>query len=150
MLREYYNKTYTHDYIIGIKEKNKIYACFIKLTLQDVNFLFSSLTTSRGYKVARFTSNKTKRLFLKSHCYKLLELGTYTDFLKGRRFKVNRFGLIYRENKGEYFEYLVAKTLKVKQNKISNLSHTKGGDIRYKGVDYQIKFEGAGIYIGHR
>ena len=150
MLKEYYEKTYTHNYVMGIKEKDKVYACFIKLSLQDLNFLFSSLTTSRGYVVARFISNKTKRLFLKTHCYKLLELGTYKNFSKGRRFKINRFGLIYRENKGEYFEYLVAKTLRVEQNKISNLSHIKGGDIRYKGIDYQIKFEGAGIYMGHK
>ena len=71
-------------------------------------------------------------------------------FEKSRRIKTNRKGIEYKENRGEYFEYLVAQKFNAIQNEKSNLKHTEGGDIEINGIPYQVKFEGAGIATGRK
>ena len=64
------------------------------------------------------------------------------------RIKINKKGNPYRENRGEYFEYLMSQVLGVEQNDVSNLGHTKGGDLVFEGVAYQVKYEASGIAVG--
>lgn len=150
MLTEYNKTTYTHHYIMGVRLKELIVAYFIDLDLEGLEKLFTSLTTSRNTKVIRYSSTKAKIEYLNTHCIKSVVLCDSDSFENSRRIKTNRFGKQYVENRGEYFEYLVAQAFGGIQNEMSNLKHTEGGDIEINGTAYQVKFEGAGIYVGKR
>lgn len=147
MLENYCKTTYTHKYVMGAKENNKIVAYFVELEVEGLEKMFTAQTTSRGYKVVRYVSTKKKRAYLADHCEKRIELCTIEEFENSRRKKTSRLGNIYIENRGEYFEYLIAEKFNGIQNLVSNLKHTEGGDIEIQGIPYQVKFEGAGIYL---
>jgi hypothetical protein len=87
---------------------------------------------------------------MEEHCLQKIELCDIETFENSRRIRVNKKGVEYMENRGEYFEYLVAEKFQVVQNEKSNLKHTDGGDIEINGVAYQVKYEGAGIATGRK
>jgi hypothetical protein len=147
MLEKYCKITYTHKYVMGAKENNKVVAYFIELEVEGLEKMFTAKTTSRGYKVVRYASTKKKRAYLTEHCEKRVELCTVEEFENSRRKKTSRLGKEYVENRGEYFEYLIAEKFSGIQNLVSNLKHTDGGDIEIEDIPYQVKFEGAGIYL---
>jgi hypothetical protein len=152
MLKEYHNTTFTHHYAMGsIDRKEKmVYGYLIELSLEALEMMFSSVTDSRGYEVVRYSSNKKKVAYLEEHCIEKFALCDLETFESSRRIRVNRKGVEYKENRGEYFEYLVAQKFKVEQNDKANLKHTEGGDIEINGIAYQVKYEGAGIATGRK
>ena len=95
-------------------------------------------------------SNKKKVAYMESHCSLKIALCTVEEFENSRRTKVSRKGVEYVENRGEYFEYLVAEKFNVIQNEKSNLKHTDGGDVEINGIAWQVKYEGAGIATGRK
>ena len=150
MLKNYHKTTFTHHYIMGVKTKTTVYAYLIELSLSALEMMFASVTDSRGYEVARYSSNKAKIAYMEEHCLQKIELCDIETFENSRRIRVNKKGVEYMENRGEYFEYLVAEKFQVIQNEKSNLKHTDGGDIEINGIAYQVKYEGAGIATGRK
>lgn len=152
MLKEYYNTTYTHNYIMGNghNKEGMVYAYLMPLTLAELEMFFTSVTDSRGYEVVRYASNKKKVAYMETHCTLKVALCTVEEFEKSRRIRVNKKGKEYMENRGEYFEYLVAQKFNAIQNEKSNLKHSEGGDLEINGVAYQVKYEGAGIATGRK
>ena len=152
MLREYYNTTYTHNYVMGNghNKEGMVYAYFMPLNLAELEMMFSTVTDSRGYEVARYMSNKKKVAYMESHCSFKVALCSVEEFESSRRIRVNKKGVEYMENRGEYFEYLVAQKFNVIQNEKSNLKHTDGGDVEINGISWQVKYEGSGIATGRK
>lgn len=152
MLKEYHETTYTHNYVMGNahNKENMVYAYFMALNLEELEMMFSTVTDSRGYEVVRYMSNKKKVAYMESHCTLKIALCDIETFEKSRRIKINRKGVEYMENRGEYFEYLVAQKFNAIQNEKSNLKHTDGGDVEINGIAYQVKYEGAGIATGRK
>ena len=149
MLQQYYKETYTHNYIMGVKTKERVLAFVVdNLDYEGLCLLFTSLTTSRTLRVIRYSSNKAKVAYLQNHAVKVLDLCDIETFENSRRVKTNGKGKAYVENRGEYFEYLVSQALGGIQNEQANLKHTKGGDIEVRGIAYQVKYEASGIYLG--
>lgn len=146
-MREYYDTTFTHNYVIGAKINGMVIAYLITLNFEALCMLFATLTTSRGYTVARYLSNKKKIQYLEEHCTRKIELIDLETFENSRRTRVNKKGKEYVENRGEYFEYLVSQFFGVEQNDVSNLKHTKGGDLEIDKIAYQVKYEASGIYL---
>ena len=147
-MREYYNTTFTHNYVIGAKKNGMVIAYLITLNFEALCMFFASFTTSRGYTVARYSSNKKKIQYLEENCIQRVELIDLETFENSRRVRVNAKGKEYTENRGEYFEYLVSQFFGVEQNDVANLKHTEGGDIEINGIAYQVKYEASGICLG--
>ena len=147
-MREYYDTTFTHNYVIGAKINGMVVAYLITLNFEALCMFFASFTTSRGYTVARYSSNKKKIQYLEEHCTRRIELIDLETFESTRRTRVNKKGKEYVENRGEYFEYLVSQFFGVEQNDVSNLKHTEGGDIEIDKIAYQVKYEASGICLG--
>ena len=100
--------------------------------------------------MVRYVSNKKKVAYMESHCTLKVALCTVEEFENSRRIRVNKKGVEYMENRGEYFEYLVAKKFNAIQNDKANLKHTEGGDMEINGIPYQVKYESAGIATGRK
>ena len=152
MLKEYHRTTYTHNYVMGNAHnpEKMVYAYFMNLNLAELEMMFSTVTDSRGYEVVRYVSNKKKVAYMESHCTLKVALCTVEEFENSRRIRVNKKGVEYMENRGEYFEYLVAKKFNAIQNDKANLKHTEGGDMEINGIPYQVKYESAGIATGRK
>ena len=147
-LKGYNRTTYTHEYIIGASDGSTVKAYFVRLDLDGLAFMFSDKpTNSKGTQVVKYRSTKAKREYLASHACKIINLGTPTDLENARRTRTNKQGKTYRENLGECFEWLLAEMFGVKQNDLSNLSHTEGGDLVIEGIAYQVKYERATIAV---
>ena len=151
MLNNYYNTTFTHNYILGVADKKGkvVKAYFVNLDLEGFKMMFNSPTTSRTALVYRYNSNRKKVAYLNDHATKIMTIDTIEHFENSLRIRVNKKGKEYRENRGEYFEYLMSTILNVKQNDLSNLSHTEGGDVEVNGVAYQVKYERSGVTVGY-
>lgn len=150
MLKEYHETTYTHKYVMGAKTKTSVRAYLMDFSLEELEMMFATVTDSRGYEVVRYVSNRKKIEYMETHCSMKIELCDIETFETTRRHKTNRKGVEYIENRGEYFEYLIAEHFNVTQNEKSNLKHTEGGDIEINGIAYQVKYEGAGIFTGRK
>ena len=151
MLKNYYDTTYTHNYILGVADKknNQVKAYFVTLDFDALAMMFASPTTSRKSVVYRYKSNQKKVAYLEEHATRCMVVSDIDTFEKSLRIRLNKKGKEYRENRGEYFEYLMSQVLGVVQNELANLSHTEGGDLEFEGVAYQVKYGSAGIAVGH-
>ena len=148
MFTEFLNSTYTKDFIIGVKNNGFVYAYIIKINETNLTALFKSRCKSRKTLLLRYFSNKEKIELLENIASQKILVDNEDHFNISRRKKINKQGKIYTENRGEYFEYAIAKKLNASQNTSPTTPHTVAGDITLNGISYQVKFEGSGIKIG--
>lgn len=148
-LRSVYAESYTHHYIMGADDGEKVRAYFVDLSLEELAFLFSDKPTqSKRAVIVKYRSTKPKREMLKAKATRIVEIGSSEQLKAKRRIRVNRKGKQYKENCGECFEWLLAELFGAEQNEKANLKHTDGGDLVIEGIAYQVKYERAGIAVG--
>ena len=147
-VKNFYEKTFTHNYILGVAKGGRVKAYFVTLDLEGYGIIFNEKpTTAKRQTVIKYRSTVAKIAYLESKASRVIDLISEDELKNSRRTKINRQGKAYIENCGDCFEWLMAKMLKGEQNEKSNLKHTDGGDITINGEAWQVKYEKGAITV---
>ena len=131
-MKNFYNQTsFTHDYLFGWIDSDKIMATFIewknfsRLLLKN-----DKAATSKGgaLKIRVRADSKAKAILKKS----AFIIGNIEELTSDKK-----------HNKGENFERIVTEKLCGEQWQKDSIPYYKAGDIVYKGKAIQVKFDGA-------
>lgn len=128
----FYGKTsFTHDYLFGWIDGDKIMATFIewanfsRLLLKNDK----AATSKGGMLKIRVRADSKARAILKKSAFIIGNIEELTSDKK--------------HNKGENFERIVTEKLCGEQWEKDSIPYYKAGDIIYKGKAIQVKFDGA-------
>lgn len=131
-MKNFYGRTsFTHDYLFGWIEGDKIMATFVEWTKFSRLLLKNDkAATSKGgmLKIRVRADSKAKTILKKS------------AFIIG---KIDELTEDKKHNKGENFERIVTEKLCGEQWKKDSIPYYEAGDIIYKGKAIQVKFDGA-------
>lgn len=130
LINGYEELAYTDKYIFGFVYDGVVYASFAVVDLALICKL-DKASRGAGYSL-RFKPNKTQKVLLLMGAQPVCSVEFFNAEVKGS---------IY--NKGEIFEKLVTETICGQKWEKDNVPFTKGGDVEWNGMAYQIKFEGA-------
>lgn len=130
LINGYEELAYTNKYIFGFAYDGVIYASFANVDLALICKL-DKASRGAGYSL-RFKPNKAQKVLLLMGAQPVCSVEFFNAEVKGS---------IY--NKGEIFEKLVTETICGQKWEKDNVPFTKGGDVEWNGIAYQIKFEGA-------
>lgn len=148
-LKAFYEKTSTHNYILGVAKAGRVKVYFVTLDLEGYQVIFNEKpTTASRQIVIKYRSTKAKREWLEAHATKIIDFISEENLKASCRTKINRNGRPYVENCGDCLEWLLAEYFGSKQNEKSNLKHTEGGDLVIDGISYQVKYEKGAITVG--
>lgn len=136
MVQKYDEKSYTHNYIIGIKWKKQIIACVMTSAVLGKITILDRASRGAGYSL-RFKPNMTTRLYLLRNALMTFKVCSAEELERVAREEVGK-----RTNRGSAFEKLVTEYFGQEWHKDS-VPFTEAGDIEVNGKAYQIKFEGA-------
>lgn len=129
--KRYTDIAFTNYYIFGYMYRDYVYF-YITGTLPDIGLKLSEASRNQGLSMRYRPSVYEKE--------KMIELGVSNIFCTSSYFLTKVYESRY--NKGEIFEKLVTERLGHKWVK-DTIPFTKAGDIIYKNISYQIKFENA-------
>ena len=130
LINGYEELAYTNKYIFGFVYDGVVYASFAVVDLALICKL-DKASRGAGYSL-RFKPNKAQKVLLLMGAQPVCSVEFFNAEVKGS---------IY--NKGEIFEKLVTETICGQKWEKDNVPFTKGGDVEWNGIAYQIKFEGA-------
>ena len=136
MIQKYDEKSYTHNYIIGIKWKKQIIACVVTSAVLGKITILDRASRGAGYSL-RFKPNMTIRMYLLKNALTTYKICSVNELERVAREEVGN-----RTNRGSAFEKLVTEYFGQEWHKDS-VPFTEAGDIEVNGKAYQIKFEGA-------
>ena len=149
-IKQFYNTTATHNYIFGVLNNatKRVTVYFVNLDLDGYRVLFNEKpTTAQRQTVIKFRSSKAKVAYLNKRAKRIEDFMSEAELKASRRTKTNRYGKAYQENCGEALEHMIAVKFGGKENTVSNLKHSDGGDIEIDGIQYQVKYEKGAITI---
>ena len=130
LIASYERLAFTNSYIFGFVYDGVVYASFSDIDLSYICKL-DKASRGAGYSL-RFKPTKAQKLLLLMGAQPVCSVEYFNAEVKGS---------IY--NKGEIFEKLVTETICGQEWVKDNIPFTQAGDVEWKGIAYQIKFEGA-------
>ena len=136
MVQKYDEKSYTHNYIIGIKWKKQIIACVVTSAILDRIVTLDHASRGGGYSI-RFKPNMKTRMYILRNALATYKICSVDELERVAREEVGK-----QTNRGSAFEKLVTEYFGQEWRKDS-VPFIEAGDIEVNGKAYQIKFEGA-------
>ena len=127
----FYGKTsFTHDYIFGFIDGDKLMGVFLSWEEIRRVFRYDKAATSKGgvLKIRVRANTMDKRVFLR----KAFVVGCVRELTADSK-----------HNKGENFERIITEKLCGKKWEKDSIPYTDAGDVIYNGKPYQVKFDGA-------
>lgn len=131
MVNFYDRTSFTHEYLFGWLDGDKIMATFIEWSnFSRLLLKNDKAATSKGgaLKIRVRADSKAKAILKKS----AFIIGNIEELTSDKK-----------HNKGENFERIVTEKLCGEQWKKDSIPYYKAGDIVYKGKAIQVKFDGA-------
>ena len=131
MIETYRKYSKAEAYLLGFEQNGKLYTTLTD-ELRDDCLKLDKAAESKGgmYKIRVRVSSKIKAMLIatgKAVCWGSVELMNYND----------------KYNKGEHFERLATEKLTGETWVKDSIPFYVAGDIEYKGMQVQIKFDGA-------
>ena len=130
LLNQYNALSFTHEYILGFEFDSNIYMATVDAEILPFVTCLDKASRGAGYSL-RFKPTKAQKSLLM----------TYSKVLCSAKF-FHEETAESKYNKGEIFEKMVTESFGQEWEKDS-VPFTEAGDVEYKGVAYQIKFESA-------
>jgi hypothetical protein len=131
-MKNFYGRTsFTHEYLFGWIDGDKIMATFIEWSNFSRLLLKNdkAATSKGGMLKIRVRADSKARAILKKSAFIIGNIDELTSDKK--------------HNRGENFERIVTEKLCGEQWQKDSIPYYKAGDIVYKGKSIQVKFDGA-------
>lgn len=130
LINRYNKASYTHQYIFGFTFMGNVYMAYSHADMLSALLILDKASRGAGYSI-RFKPNKGQKAVLLPNAEILCSVEFFEDMVANSKY-----------NRGEIFEKLVTEKFGQVWVK-DNVPFTDDGDVTYKGVAYQIKFEKA-------